>query len=70
MSKKRNFTSTGKSQGFKILECKRGCGNTSKVSEECEAVTCWKCVLKDLSGMPNRVDDYMSDDEFKEYVNN
>lgn len=67
---RRNFTSTKKSPGFKMLECKRGCGNKSKVSEECTAVTCWRCVQSDLSGMPNRVTEYMNDDEFRNHVNN
>lgn len=61
------MTKTGK--GLKTLECRKSCGNTSTVSEEAVAVTCWRCVQKELNGVKDSAHEPMLDKDFKEYVN-
>jgi hypothetical protein len=56
-------------KGLKALECRKSCGNTSIVSEEATAVTCWRCVQKELNGIKDSTYKPMSEEDFKEYVN-
>jgi len=54
-----------KTKNTKKLECRKGCGNTSEVAMETTAVTCWRCVQKELNGQPI----VPNDDEFRKLVN-
>jgi hypothetical protein len=65
----RKTSTSYKPTGYKMLACKKGCGHESRVPEEVDKVTCWRCVQDDLRGYRSRANDSMDDEEFRKYVN-
>jgi len=65
----RKSSTSYKPAGYKMLACKKGCGNESRVPDECDKVTCWRCVQNELRGIRSSSNEAMNDEEFNKYVN-